>query len=272
MEDRRLMAVLDLATLTPDQGTEFVGAFFPTETAFPSEPSFSNAGDMNGDGYDEVIVGTPSASSYLIFGRETPPATIDLSNLGTAGVRIDGGFGILTGNVNFGSAGDMNGDGFDDLAIGYPRAGTLTVSGVGKTYVIFGGRALPSSIDLNNLGTPGLTIIGANEFDASGTSVSSAGDMNGDGFDDLIIGAPSFGNGGASYVVFGGATLPATLELANLGTAGVSIVGEFFSFRTGDRVRGTGDVNGDGFDDVYSTDAITVSWFLVPRLCLLLSS
>ncbi len=127
------------------------------------------------------------------------------------------------------SAGDVNGDGFDDLVIGSFFADTSgnAKSNAGDSYVIFGAAALPATIDLANLGSAGITIFGAGRGDASGISVSSAGDVNGDGFDDLMIGAfraDASGNAklgaGDSYVIFGAAALPATIDLANLGSAG----------------------------------------------------
>ena len=157
------------------------------------------------------------------------------------------------------SAGDVNGDGFDDLLIGAPSADT---SGNGKllageSYVIFGGASLPETIDLASLGAAGFRLFGADAGDGSGYSVSSAGDVNGDGFDDVLIGAyhaGAAGNGkssaGDSYVIFGGASLPATIDLASLGAAAITIFGADAGDESGRRVSSAGDVNGDGFDDM----------------------
>ncbi len=100
----------------------------------------------------------------------------------------------------------------------------------GESYLVFGRASLPATIDLAKLGSAGITIFGADAGDVSGWSVGSAGDMNGDGFDDLLIGAQyAFASGnskpyaGESYVIFGGASLPATIDLASLGSAGITI-------------------------------------------------
>ncbi|MCX7396273.1 MAG: FG-GAP repeat protein, partial [Planctomycetales bacterium] len=78
------------------------------------------------------------------------------------------------------SAGDVNGDGFDDMIIGAGGgdASGNAKSGAGESYVIFGSASLPSTIDLATLGTAGITIFGAETYDYSGRSVSSAGDVN----------------------------------------------------------------------------------------------
>jgi hypothetical protein len=120
-------------------------------------------------------------------------------------------------------------------------------------------RHLLTTIDLAVLtADQGSLIEGVNSGDASGFSVSIAGDVNGDGFDDLLIGAFSANaagnaksNAGESYLVFGGPTLPATIDLAALGTAGVTIYGVDVDDESGRTVSAAGDVNGDGFDDLF---------------------
>jgi hypothetical protein len=106
------------------------------------------------------------------------------------------------------SAGDVNGDGFDDLLIGADGADPNDAFS-GEVYVVFGrASGFPASLDLDTLsGGNGFTLRGSAAFDRSGLAVDSAGDVNGDGVDDLLIGEleadTSTDNSGQSYVVFG---------------------------------------------------------------------
>ena len=131
---------------------------------------------------------------------------------GTNGFRLDGiDQSDLSGN-SVSSAGDVNGDGFDDVIIGARSADPNGNSFAGESYVVFGAAGgFAPSLSLAALdGTNGFRLDGIDADDRSGNSVSSAGDVNGDGYDDLIIGAfdadPN-GNSraGESYVVFGAA-------------------------------------------------------------------
>jgi hypothetical protein len=256
--------IIDLATLTSTQGTKVFGA----ESGDRSGSSVSNAGDVNGDGFDDLIIGATGArgadntkrnagETYLIFGKASPPSTIDLANLGTAGITIFGASQDDYSGISVSKAGDVNGDGFNDLIIGAWTADTPSSLRNGASYLIFGGRVLPSTIDLANLGTSGISIFGADPNDLCGVSVSDAGDVNGDGFDDLIVGAVvgessdnPFFNSGESYVIFGGASLPAVIDMASLGAQGITIVGAEADDESGISVSSAGDVNGDGYGDL----------------------
>ena len=235
--------------------------------------SVSSAGDVNGDGYDDLIIGAHGADpngnilageTYVVYGGASAPGTggvLDLSDLdGTNGFILSGIDGGDQSGRSVSSAGDVNGDGYDDLIIGARRAGPNGNREAGESYVVYGGASAPGTggvLDLSDLdGTNGFILNGIDLFDYSGRSVSSAGDVNGDGYDDLIIGAYGAGLSGETYVVYGGAAAPGTdgmLELSDLdGTDGFILNGiDAFSFNYSDfSVSSAGDVNGDGYDDL----------------------
>ncbi|AYQ55820.1 hypothetical protein MS2017_0056 [Bathymodiolus thermophilus thioautotrophic gill symbiont] len=227
--------------------------------------SVSSAGDVNGDGLDDLIVGAYQADpdnksdagkSYVVFGKVDKNA-VNLSALGTGGFVINGENAGDYSSISVSSAGDVNGDGLDDLIVGARYADPANKSNAGKSYVVFG-KINSSAVDLSAIasGTGGFVINGENDEDFSGRSVSSAGDVNGDGLDDLIVGAyqanlANKGDAGKSYVVFGKINSSAVdLSAIASGTGGFVINGENTEDLSSFSVSSAGDVNGDGLDDL----------------------
>ena len=254
---------INLASLNGSNGFRLDGE---AERDF-SGISVSNAGDVNGDGFDDLIVGAyganpnggGSGSSYVVFGQASGfSATMDLSTLnGSNGFRLDGVAELDLSGWSVSTAGDVNGDGFDDLIVGATRADPNSNSS-GSSYVVFGkASGFSAAMDLSTLnGSNGFRLDGEALVDNSGSSVSNAGDVNGDGFDDLIVGATKAdpnGNrdAGSSYVVFGQASgFSATMNLSSLdGSNGFRLDGAAYD-ESGSSVSNAGDVNGDGFTDV----------------------
>ncbi len=230
----------------------------------------SGAGDVNGDGYDDLIIGAFVASpnsrpqageSYVVFGFDNGSvSTIELSSLtGTDGFRLEGQDNSDQSGRSVANAGDVNGDGYDDIIVSAYRAHPNGIGDAGETYVVFGASGgFAPSINLSSIDGPdGFVLNGIYSNDLSGVSVSGARDINGDGYDDVIIGAPFAHNSnsdnlaGQSYVVFGfddGAV--SAIELSSLdGSDGFIIEANDSSQESGFSVSEAGDVNGDGYDD-----------------------
>jgi len=257
-------ATLDLSTLNGANGYRFDGAATSDRTGF----SVGGGGDLNGDGLDDVLIGTiraddgvtlDSGRTYVIYGSTSVmPAVLDTGSLiGSNGfVVTDPDAGGQAG-FSVSGAGDLNGDGIADLRIGAPGTTVGANANAGKTFVVFGQAAgFPAELNLSTLnGTNGFVIQGDAADLELGFTGDAIGDFNGDGFGDLLIGAPQSNtavNPGKAYVVFGQAgAFSASITPADLdGGNGFTVLGVDPGDLAGFNVAGVGDVNGDGFDDL----------------------
>jgi hypothetical protein len=198
--------------------------------------SVACAGDVDGDGFSDVIVGAPlndkggfaSGRAYVFYGN-TPNSW-----------NKSGEFNLHSYGASVASAGDVNGDGFDDIIIGAPMYRNAANDDVGKVYVHLG-----SSTGVND--TVIWTQTGEAHQDRLGDCVASAGDLNNDGYDDVVVGAFLNDEGGdrcGKIYVYLGSKMGVNPELW------WEAVGEGPDDRFGDSLASAGDVNGDGFDDL----------------------
>ena len=229
----------------------------------------SEAGDLNDDGIDDILITATSVdvngnedagAAYVIFGNEAGfPDDLDLTTIdGTNGFILNGiGVDDSTG-VSASGGEDFNGDGIDDLLVSSPGVNPEGRENAGRTYVVFGRDSeFPDELDLANLnGFNGFDINGIVADDASGVSVSAAGDVNNDGIADIGIGAPfadgSNENAGQSYIVYGSETVVSegSFSLNDLdGSNGFVINGAEVDDQLGTSISAAGDVNNDDIDD-----------------------
>lgn len=259
---------VDLAALQPAQGYriagELPGGMFGVAVA--------NAGDQNGDGVPDQLVGAPKSApngradagaAYVVYGRASD---LDLAARTPAdGFRLDGPRGGLAG-LAVATLPDLDGDAVSELAVGAPATDPDAVDDAvtaqpadkplsGAVHVVSGG-ARPADVDLR---TQGGRIRGGQ--DALGVTAETLGDLNGDSYAELGVGAPltdvdkKRDNGGRVYVLWGArALLNGTLDVRTLkNDRGIAIDSRSANELLGTGIDTPGDVDGDGEADLLVT-------------------
>ena len=252
--------------------------------------SIAGAGDIDGDGLDDIALGAPGNSvcdrcaAYVVFGRTALPPSIDVFRLPLDSNGADA-FVFKTlafddyGGTSVSRIGDLNGDGFEDFAVGAPSGDPDGLSNAGEAYVVFGrGTGYPPTFDGEDLlaanggdGSEGFILGGIVAFDQTGKALSAGCDVNGDGIDDLVLGSDT-SYVGRSFVIFGRTSgFPPEFGLGRLlptnggdGSEGFEIDGAQAGDVAGRSVSCARDVNGDGVDDLLigapDADPFNVTW------------
>ncbi len=203
-------------------------------------------GDVDGDGFADLLVGSPdstpngagSGMAYLIHGPASGEMSVGVATARFSGLHVEDQLGY-----SLSPAGDMNADGFPDLFIG--AWGDLTNGATAGAAFVY---LAPVSGDYTS-DDADITLLGESAGDSAGIGISAGGDVDGDGWPDLLIGAKQEDTGGqsagAAYIIRGPLT-----GTYNLGISSGQFHGAAEGDYSGDQISSAGDVDGDGLDDV----------------------
>ena len=212
-------------------------------------------GDVNGDGYDDILIGSSGSDGggdnrgqvYLILGKSAG-WNMDV-NLSNADASWIGEHDVAAIGSRVSAAGDVNGDGYDDILFGSRYDDDKDID-AGQVYLVFGKESgWSTGVSAANADA---SFRGERRGDGAGSSIAGGGDVNGDGYDDFLIGA--YGNdeqaseAGQVYLIFGKET--GWSMDTNLSTADASFHGESSDNYAGRSISCRGDINNDGFDDI----------------------
>ena len=230
----------DRVTLDNAQA-QFLGLSTSAQTGY----SVSNSGDFNADGYDDLLLGatnestvngTKSGAAYVVYGPVSGSSSLTSASAAILGEAASDFAGRSV------AACDVDGDGGDDILVGSWGSDELR-AGAGAVMVYY--SPLTSATPL-----PDAMLMGSTDYEAAGWSVACAGDVNGDGYSDVLVGAPKnstqAADSGAVHLVLG--PIVGNIDLFHDSEA--TIFGEDGSDLAGGSVAGIGDINQDGYDDI----------------------
>ncbi|WP_415380968.1 hypothetical protein [Halosimplex sp. TS25] len=222
--------------------------------------SVSTAGDVNGDGLDDVVIGAPyndsaapnGGAAYVVYGDESLPSSMNLSDADAVltGTEANGLAGYSVSNVN--TTGE-----YGSVAVGAPYA-DAGGENAGAAYVVSGLSLVESPGSALNLSEASTTFLGERDGSNAGWSVANAGDVDGEGDANVVIGAPRYNATAAESETGDAANLTGAAYVANaeqggnvsLADASVTLIGVSEGDRAGWAVAGAGDLNDDGYQDV----------------------
>lgn len=229
--------------------------------------ALAGAGDVNGDGFDDFLIGTfhnavmgsDAGAAYLFLGQSRLPWGLNTS-VDSANARLLGQIAYDAAGYSVACNGDLNGDGFDDMIIGAPAGNDKVPWVSGRVYIVFGKKKADWGRYFQLYDSSNLIYEGEGNQDLAGLSVAYIGDVNLDGYDDFIVGAPfkdgKFVDEGKVYLILGKATYSKRIDFLSYATAGFRYDRD--GAEIGYSVAGIGDVNADGIPD-FAIGALSAS-------------
>jgi hypothetical protein len=219
--------------------------------------SVAGPGDVNGDGFPDLLVGVSAEDvAFLIYGGTDLPVEISTDSLGKIGLRIGvspaKGFGYTVSG-----AGDVNRDGLQDILISEPGADVGGIGGAGRVYLIYGATDLPSDMDVGEPSRRVMAIDGVAENHLLGMTLGALGDINFDGFSDPLVGSYQAKKDPPLNILFGGylPSYPSARSVHSFNRVTLDSMAGGNALGSG--AASVGDVNHDGYDDFIVGDRYT---------------